>query len=161
MVAEVSIKERMLKEDATRTNLEPWSLKRSAILAKYTTCEKLSLTTSFLLPMNKDKSSFYFFSWEKKGSKIYLFPLKFFLKVIAKAPSTTITTTTTTTISVSDKIKSRLEQLDQFDDDNMQQMINLSQQEYMKSIEELNNALFQAWKGDERVKALKIVIQVN
>lgn len=55
MVAEVSIKERMLKEDATRTNIEPWSFKRSAILSKYTTSEKLSITTSFLLPINKDK----------------------------------------------------------------------------------------------------------
>lgn len=40
-------------------------------------------------------------------------------------------------------------------------MNNLSQQEYTKSIEELNNALLQAWKEDERVKALKIVIQVK
>ncbi len=62
--------------------------------------------------------------------------------------------------TVSDKIKERLEQLDQFDDENMQEMANLSQQEYIKRIDELNNALQKAWKEDDRVKSLKIVIQV-
>jgi hypothetical protein len=40
-------------------------------------------------------------------------------------------------------------------------MINLSQQDFVKRIEELNNALLLAWKDDERVKSLKIVIQVT
>lgn len=62
--------------------------------------------------------------------------------------------------TVSDKIKERLEQLDQFDDENMQEMANLSQQEYIKRIDELNNALLKAWNEDDRVKSLKIVIQV-
>jgi hypothetical protein len=62
--------------------------------------------------------------------------------------------------TVSDKIKTRLEQLDQYDDDNMQEMANLSQQEYIKRIDELNNALQTAWAEDDRVKSLKIVIQV-
>jgi hypothetical protein len=62
--------------------------------------------------------------------------------------------------TVSDKIKTRLEQLDQYDDDNMQEMANLSQQEYIKRIDELNNALQAAWAEDDRVKSLKIVIQV-
>ena len=39
-------------------------------------------------------------------------------------------------------------------------MLNLSQQEYAKRISELNDALLDAWKDDERVKSLKIVIQV-
>ena len=68
--------------------------------------------------------------------------------------------TTKNISSVSDKIKDRLEQLDQFDDENMQEMANLSQQEYIKRIDELNNALLQAWNEDDRVKSLKIVIQV-
>lgn len=63
--------------------------------------------------------------------------------------------------TVSDKIKTRLEQLDQFDDDNMQEMANLSQQEYIKRIDELNDALQAAWREDDRVKSLKIVIQVT
>ena len=65
-----------------------------------------------------------------------------------------------TTTTVTDKIKDRLEQLDQYDDANMEEMVNLSQQEYVKRIEELNNALMQAWNEDERVKTLKIAIQV-
>lgn len=51
--------------------------------------------------------------------------------------------------------------MDQFDDDNMQEMANLSQQDYIKRIDELNNALLSAWNEDERVKSLKIVIQVK
>ena len=43
----------------------------------------------------------------------------------------------------------------------MQEMLNLSQQEYCNRIEELNNALIEAWDQDQRVKALKIVIQVR
>lgn len=63
--------------------------------------------------------------------------------------------------SQNDKIKTRLEQLDQFDnDENLQEMSNLSQQEYVKRIDELNNALNNAWADDDRVKSLKIVIQV-
>ena len=43
----------------------------------------------------------------------------------------------------------------------VQEMLNLSQQEYISRIEELNSALCQAWDQDQRVKALKIAIQVN
>ena len=42
----------------------------------------------------------------------------------------------------------------------MQEMANLSQQDYIKRIDELNNALLAAWNEDDRVKSLKIVIQV-
>ena len=40
-------------------------------------------------------------------------------------------------------------------------MLNLSQQDYINRIEELNNALIIAWEQDQRVKALKIAIQVQ
>lgn len=64
--------------------------------------------------------------------------------------------------SQTEKIKNRLEQLEQFDsDENLQEMSNLSQQEYVKRIDELNNALNNAWSEDDRVKSLKIVIQVR
>ena len=41
----------------------------------------------------------------------------------------------------------------------MQEMLNLSQPEYVKRIEELNVALVEAWENDQKVKALKIAIQ--
>jgi len=41
----------------------------------------------------------------------------------------------------------------------VQEMLNLSQQEYVSRIEELNQHLIQAWDQDQRVKALKIAIQ--
>ena len=34
---------------------EPWSYRKTAILSKYTTSEKLSITTSFLSASEKDK----------------------------------------------------------------------------------------------------------
>ena len=119
----------MLRQNEIQSSFEPWSLKKSGILAKYTTVEKLTITSSFLTPIAgavKDKA-------------------------FAQKNLTT----------VSDKIKDRLEQLDQFDYDNMQEMANLSQQDYIKRIDELNNALLAAWNEDDRVKSLKIVIQVS
>ena len=40
-------------------------------------------------------------------------------------------------------------------------MLNLSQQDYVNRIDELNNQLIIAWDQDQRVKALKIAIQVS
>ena len=121
------LKQELLKLSEIKSSFEPWSLKKSGILAKYTTVEKLTITSSFLTPIAgavKDKA------------------------FTAKNLTT-----------VSDKIKDRLEKLDQFDDDNMLEMANLSQQDYIKRIDELNNALLSAWSEDDRVKSLKIVIQ--
>ena len=39
-------------------------------------------------------------------------------------------------------------------------MLNLSQQEYVKKIDDMNKALCLAWDRDQKVKALKIAIQV-
>ena len=114
-----------MKLNEEKTSFEPWLLKKSRILSKYTTAEKLSITSSFLTQTN----------------------------------GTVLTSKNVTTVS--DKIKDRLEQLDQFDDENMQEMANLSQQDYIKRIDELNTALLNAWNVDDRVKSLKIVIQVN
>lgn len=61
--------------------------------------------------------------------------------------------------SVSDKVKHRLEQLDDFDEDPVRQMHNLTQQDYIMKIEQLNHQLRDAWNTDQRVKALKITIQ--
>ncbi|XP_058794245.1 VPS35 endosomal protein-sorting factor-like [Phymastichus coffea] len=61
--------------------------------------------------------------------------------------------------SLVDKVKTRLEQLDDFEDGSVRQMHGLTQQEYMLRIEQLNNELVNAWNSDHRVKALKIAIQ--
>ena len=124
------LKQERLKQNEIASSFEPWALKKSSILAKYTTLEKLSITSSFLTPiagtMMKEKA-------------------------VAAA-----------SVTQTDKIKNRLEQLEQYDnDENLQEMSNLSQQEYVKRIDELNNALQAAWAEDDRVKSLKIVIQVR
>ena len=63
--------------------------------------------------------------------------------------------------SVTDKVKNRLEQLDDFEDGSVKEMLNLSQQDYVKKIDDLNRELKTAWNQDQRVKALKIAIQVG
>lgn len=102
-------------------SFESWAVKKSGILAKYSTSEKLSITTSFL-----------------SGGE----------KVMVKTQS-----------AVTDKVKNRLEQLDDFEEGSVKEMLNLSQQEYVTRIEELNQALRESWEQDQRVKALKIAIQ--
>jgi hypothetical protein len=58
-----------------------------------------------------------------------------------------------------EKVRHRLEQLDDFQDLNFVQ--NLTQQEYMSKIQQLNTELVAAWKTDQRVKSLKIAIQCS
>lgn len=41
------------------------------------------------------------------------------------------------------------------------ELLNLTQQDYTNRIEELNQSLKDAWASDQKVKALKIVIQVS
>jgi hypothetical protein len=136
MVADISLKEKQekLKLNEITSSFEPWSVKKSSILSKYTTLEKLTITSSFLTPIVG--------------------------QMVRDKIGTSNSSLTSRNITVSDKIKNRMEQLDQFDDDHMQEMSNLSQQEYIKRIDELNNALLSAWSVDDRVKSLKIVIQV-
>ncbi len=61
--------------------------------------------------------------------------------------------------TISEKVKHRLEQLDDFE--SIHQMLDLTQQEYVSRIEQLNNELVQAWNSDQRVKSLKIAIQCS
>lgn len=65
------------------------------------------------------------------------------------------------TTAVSEKAKYRLEQLDDFDSGSIRHMMDLTQQEYVSKIEQLNQELIQAWSSDQRVKSLKIAIQCS
>lgn len=58
-----------------------------------------------------------------------------------------------------EKVRHRLEQLDDFQD--VHYMQNLTQQEYIAKIQQLNAELVAAWKTDQRVKSLKIAIQCS
>lgn len=58
-----------------------------------------------------------------------------------------------------EKVRHRLEQLDEFQD--IHYMQNLTQQEYMAKIQLLNSELVVAWRTDQRVKSLKIAIQCS
>ncbi|XP_061667033.1 VPS35 endosomal protein-sorting factor-like isoform X2 [Syngnathoides biaculeatus] len=63
--------------------------------------------------------------------------------------------------AVSEKVRNRLEELDDLEEGSQRELLNLSQQEYANRIEELNQSLKEAWASDQKVKALKIVIQCS
>ena len=60
-----------------------------------------------------------------------------------------------------DKMKHRLEQLEDVEEGAVQETLNFSQQDYVKKIDGLNRSLTAAWDKDQRVTALKIAIQVG
>jgi hypothetical protein len=98
--------------------VDSWNSRRSVILNKYTTSDRLSITSSYL-----------------GGESI-------------------VNSRTQT-----EKVRNRLEQLDDFQD--LHFMQNLTQQEYISKIQQLNAELVEAWKTDQRVKSLKIAIQCS
>lgn len=61
--------------------------------------------------------------------------------------------------TLAEKVKHRLEQLDDFEESSVKEMFGLTQQEYVNRIEDLSRALKDSWESDQRVKALKIAIQ--
>lgn len=67
----------------------------------------------------------------------------------------------TKALTAGDKVKHRLEQLDDMEEGSVKETLNLNQKDYIKKIDDLNRALVTAWDNDQRVKALKIAIQVS
>ncbi len=57
-------------------------------------------------------------------------------------------------------MKHRLEQLDDLEEGSVKETLNLGMKEYVRKIDDLNRALMSAWDNDQRVRALKIAIQV-
>jgi hypothetical protein len=112
-------------------DFESWSSMRTSILN--TTSERLSIKTSFLVGGNTN--------------------------IGMTASNTSVRTLQNT--SVADKVKHRLEQLDDFEEGSVKEMLNLTQNEYVNRIDELNVALQDSWESDQRVKALKIAIQCS
>uniref|UniRef100_A0A8C9K4S2 VPS35 endosomal protein-sorting factor-like n=1 Tax=Panthera tigris altaica TaxID=74533 RepID=A0A8C9K4S2_PANTA len=71
------------------------------------------------------------------------------------------TSKATATSAMSEKVRTRLEELDDFEEGSQKELLNLTQQDYVNRIEELNQSLKDAWASDQKVKALKIVIQCS
>ncbi|XP_072337992.1 LOW QUALITY PROTEIN: VPS35 endosomal protein-sorting factor-like [Scyliorhinus torazame] len=117
-----SKKQREEEDTGVGNDFEPWAGKRSYILARYTTTEKLSINL---------------FMGSEKGK--------------ATSPGS----------AVSEKVRTRLEELDDLEEGSQKELLNLTQQDYINRIEELNQSLKDAWATDQKVKALKIVIQCS
>ena len=58
-----------------------------------------------------------------------------------------------------DKVKDRLEELEESEDAEKQKVM-VSQSEYLSKIQSMHDDLLQAWNDNQRVRALKIAIQV-
>lgn len=100
-----------------------WNTKRTIVLNRYTTGEKLTIVSSFL-----------------PGGE----------KTLIRQVS-----------NLNEKVKNRLEQLDDFDDDSVRKTMGLSQQEFVTKINMLNDEIKKAWESEQRVKAFKIGIQCS
>ncbi|XP_034840471.1 VPS35 endosomal protein-sorting factor-like isoform X2 [Maniola hyperantus] len=105
-----------------------WNGKRTAILNKYTTGEKLTIVSSFL----------------PGGEKISSFSA--LLRQVS---------------NLNEKVKHRLEQLDDFDESSVRKTMGLSQQEFVTKIHMLDDEIKKAWDSEQRVKAFKIAIQCS
>uniref|UniRef100_A0A1B6GS92 VPS35 endosomal protein-sorting factor-like n=1 Tax=Cuerna arida TaxID=1464854 RepID=A0A1B6GS92_9HEMI len=109
------------KKMESPSELEPWSVRKSAILSKYSaTSVKMSMVGSFITG----------------GEEV----------VVKSYRSTT---------------KTRLEQLDDYEEGSVRGVWGLTPQQYTGQIEQLSQGLVQAWNEDQRVKALKIAIQCS
>lgn len=97
-------------------DFEPWANKKSRVLQKYTTNERIGISVNFM----KDET----------------------VKPVAV-----------------DKTQERLDELE--DEESEEKMMQLSQKEYLDKIEGLHTELLHAWNQNQRVKALKIVIQCS
>lgn len=127
-----SAKDSQSTNDFIENDFTDWSSMKISILNKYTTSERLSIKTSFLVG---------------GGSSVVTGSTSF----VRNSGNT----------SVSDKVRHRLEQLDDFEEGSVKEMLNLTQTEYVNRIDELNVALRESWESDQRVKALKIAIQCS
>lgn len=61
-----------------------------------------------------------------------------------------------------DKVKERLEQLDQFEEDenDVVETVTMTQKDFIKIIEKFHKNLQTAWASDQRRDALRIAIKV-
>lgn len=62
-----------------------------------------------------------------------------------------------------DKVKERLEQLDQFEEDenDVVEQVTMTQKDFIKIIEKFHKNLQTAWGSDQRRDALRIAIKVR
>ncbi|XP_071450992.1 VPS35 endosomal protein-sorting factor-like [Hetaerina americana] len=116
---------------------EPWSAKKAAILNRFTTSEKLSIVTSFLSSGGASSG-------------------------VGSPTSVPSSSHTIGSGSMGDKVRNRLEQLDELEEGVAREVHGgLSQGEYMARIAQLGRELQLAWSQDQRVRALKIAIQCS
>lgn len=63
--------------------------------------------------------------------------------------------------NLNEKVKHRLEQLDDFDESSVRKTMGLSQQEFVTNVNMLNEEIKKAWQSEQRVKSFKIGIQCS
>uniref|UniRef100_A0A3P9QAW0 VPS35 endosomal protein-sorting factor-like n=1 Tax=Poecilia reticulata TaxID=8081 RepID=A0A3P9QAW0_POERE len=97
----------------------------------------------------------------KRGEILARFTTTEKLSIVSLTFSDMIASPNPGSSAVSEKVRTRLEELDDLEEGSHRELLNLSQQDYANRIEELNQSLKEAWSSDQKVKALKIVIQCS
>lgn len=113
--------------DAQLPGFESWSTKRNLILQQFTTNEKLTIVTSFL-----------------PGG----LPLTSQISVIDKTAHRYLCLHFLTNVVF------RLEQFD--DSSGMKRLADLSQHDYVNTVNTMNQTLMSAWANDQRVESVKV-----
>ena len=156
-LAEVGLKDE--EEDDDDDVIDPLSGISGQPVKKLTQSRSSSLSShSSSLPTTKDGEDQGWNVFRQEILSSCTTNTKLSLKSSFLAGGTLVKPTIAQTASVTDKVKNRLEQLDEMTDD-IREEHNLTQKEYINRIEELNRQLISAWSSDQRVKALKITIQ--
>lgn len=114
---------------------DEWNTFRSQVLSRYTTQEKLTIKSSFLSPGSESSLSASSAGAGGAGGE-----------------------TPVATVSMTDQVRNRLQQLDDVDD-GLREERGLTAKEFADRIDSLKKSLLQSWSSDQRVRALKIVIQ--
>lgn len=125
-------------DESCLNDIQSWSQCKQNILNSYTTSEKLSFQSCkykhYLLIIHL----------------ILKHAIGFFLFIVSKSMQ-------------SATIRSRLEELEEFDDQleySEKELYDLTQQEFVTHMDNLGKEMIEAWNNEQRVKSLKIIIQV-
>ncbi|XP_050664295.1 VPS35 endosomal protein-sorting factor-like isoform X2 [Leptidea sinapis] len=143
-------------------NLQKWSLPFEELdpLLRF---EKMNLDEDNLpLEIDKPKKSCYQQSWHTKRIFIlnkYTTGEK--LTIVSSYLPGGEKTLIRQVSNLNEKVKHRLEQLDDFDESSIRKTMGLSQQEFVTKVLMLDGEIKKAWDSEQRVKAFKIAIQCS
>lgn len=129
-------------EDEKDNYYKVWNCKRTSILNKYTTGEKLTIISSFLPGGEKSMFLSIFVQYFKIQCPMMPFSNIFFILFLVLLCSVSTFSALIRQVSnLNEKVKHRLEQLDDFDESSVRKTIGLSQQEFVTKVHMLDEEI--------------------